>query len=153
MYQSFSPFGAVEQTGYNPSGKSAGTHLQNGMSCAVRANEDGPTGMPVFQETDLPDDVGEAVQRILSQLSDSTTFLVFRSILKTPTCSILPNPLPNDPLPNDLPMQIPSQGRSGCPGSSWCLLPNPFSLHTNKQRPQFDLVLWCDQFYSKQLIS
>ncbi len=72
MYNSFSPFGCTEQTGYAPDGQ--GVHLQNGV--------------PFFQEWDIPGDTNDAVQTILSQdmpTSSEPQFHVYRSILQTPT--------------------------------------------------------------------
>jgi hypothetical protein len=71
MYLPFSPLGLVESVGMGPNG-STGVHLQKGT--------------PVFQETDLTDDVASSTELIVSLYRPNTTnFNVFRTILKSPT--------------------------------------------------------------------
>jgi hypothetical protein len=61
----------VESVGMGPNG-TTGFHLQRGT--------------PVFQETDLTDDVESSIDRILALYQPNTiNFHVFRTILKTPT--------------------------------------------------------------------
>jgi hypothetical protein len=61
----------VESVGMGPNGTS-GFHLQKGT--------------PVFQETDLTDDVESSIEKILAQYQPNRMyFSVFRTILKSPT--------------------------------------------------------------------
>ena len=72
LYNSFSPYGGTEQTGYAPGGKT-GVHLQRGV--------------PYFQEMDIPGDEDEATRQILGDdnVNAGVQFHVYRSILQSPT--------------------------------------------------------------------
>jgi hypothetical protein len=79
MYSSFSPFGAIEQTGYAPADGKKGTHLTN--------DTNGTKRMPIFQEMDLDSNATIASNTIINRgyEKNEPTFHAYRSILRSPT--------------------------------------------------------------------